>query len=87
MFSQSVSDTDTRSSTSSPVSGDDFLGFLQDSNESGHLPLQFKPQRVLSSDGSGHELNEEASEEEIQNETLSSSNWYGFNSIGILFLY
>ena len=46
MDSQSSSDTDTRSSTSSPLSDD-------------HL----------------------------QNDRLSSSNWYGFNSVGMLFSY
>ena len=85
--SQSSSDTDTRSSTSSPLSDDDFSGFLQDSNEFGILPYQFEPERVLSSEGSGDENNEEAGNEEIQSDRLSSSNWYGFNSVGILFSY
>ena len=85
MSSQSSSDTDKRSSTSSPFS-DDFSEFLQDSNEFG-LRYQFEPQRFLLSDESGDEDNEEASDEEIQNDRLSSSNWYGFNSAGILFSY
>ena len=87
MGSQSSSDTDTRSSTSSPLSDDNFSGFLQDSNEFGLLAYHFEPERVLSSDGSNNEDNEKASNEEIQNDRLSSSNWYGFNNVGILFSY
>ena len=68
MGSQSSSDTDTRSSTSSPLSDDDFSGFLQDSNEFGILPYQFEPERVLSSDGSGNKNNEEAGTEEIRSD-------------------
>ena len=66
MGSEISSDTDTRSSTLSPLSDDDFSGVLQNSNEFGLLPYQFEPQCVLSSDGSDDENNEGASDEEIQ---------------------